>query len=165
MINSHYVPQFILRNFYADDKITYCDLEKKTIQPRNTRSVFSEEGYYPEGIEHDLCKKAEYQFANLYHNKLEEARSSITLTADELFTIKKYLVVCAVRYKHEINEEDEKRIELLGPAFKIDYDRFSTKLSYGDAKITITLETKGKEHQDTIEKALKDAGYEFTQEF
>ncbi|WP_086282479.1 threonine ammonia-lyase [Campylobacter devanensis] len=48
---------------------------------------------------------------------------------------------------------------------KIDYDRFSTKLSYGDAKITITLETKGKEHQDTIEKALKDAGYEFAQEF
>lgn len=48
---------------------------------------------------------------------------------------------------------------------KIDYDRFSTKLSYGDAKITITLETKGKEHQDTIEKALKDAGYEFSQEF
>lgn len=48
---------------------------------------------------------------------------------------------------------------------KIDYDRFSTKLSYGDAKITITLETKGKEHQDTIEQALKDAGYEYTQEF
>ena len=123
MINSHYIPQFILRNFYADNKITYCDLEKKTIQPRNTRSVFSEEGYYPEGIEHDLCKKAEYQFANLYHNKIEEARSSITFTADELFTIKKYLVVCAIRYKHEISEEDEKRMELLGPAFKIDYDR------------------------------------------
>lgn len=48
---------------------------------------------------------------------------------------------------------------------KIDYDRFSTKLSYGDAKITITLETKGKEHQDAVEKALKDAGYEYTQEF
>ncbi|WP_086306778.1 threonine ammonia-lyase [Campylobacter devanensis] len=48
---------------------------------------------------------------------------------------------------------------------KIDYDRFSTKLSYGDAKITITLETKGKEHQDRIQKALKDAGYEYTQEF
>lgn len=48
---------------------------------------------------------------------------------------------------------------------KIDYDRFSTKLSYGDAKITITLETKGKEHQEAVEKALKDAGYEFTQEF
>ena len=48
---------------------------------------------------------------------------------------------------------------------KIHYDRFSTKLSYGDAKITITLETKGKEHQDRVQKALKDAEYEYTQEF
>ncbi|ANE35801.1 threonine deaminase [Campylobacter iguaniorum] len=48
---------------------------------------------------------------------------------------------------------------------KIDYDRFSTKLSYGDAMITITLETKGKEHQDKVTLALKNGGYEFTQEF
>ncbi|AII14640.1 threonine deaminase [Campylobacter iguaniorum] len=48
---------------------------------------------------------------------------------------------------------------------KIDYDRFSTKLSYGDAMITITLETKGKEHQDKVALALKNGGYEFTQEF
>ncbi len=48
---------------------------------------------------------------------------------------------------------------------KIDYDRFSTKLSYGDASITITLETKGKEHQEKVAYALKSAGYEFTQEF
>lgn len=48
---------------------------------------------------------------------------------------------------------------------KIDYDRFSTKLSYGDAKITITLETRGKEHQEIVTKTLKKYGYEFTQEF
>lgn len=48
---------------------------------------------------------------------------------------------------------------------KIDYDRFSTKLSYGDASITITLETKGKDHQEKVAYALKSAGYEFTQEF
>ncbi|CUU69816.1 threonine dehydratase [Campylobacter hyointestinalis subsp. hyointestinalis] len=48
---------------------------------------------------------------------------------------------------------------------KIDYDRFSTKLSYGDASITITLETKGKEHQEKVALALTSAGYEFTQEF
>lgn len=47
---------------------------------------------------------------------------------------------------------------------KIDYDRFSTKLSYGDAMITITLETKGKEHQDQISKSLLSAGYEFSLE-
>lgn len=44
---------------------------------------------------------------------------------------------------------------------KIDYDRFSTKLDYGDASITIALETKGKEHQDKISNILKEYGYEF----
>lgn len=123
MVNSHYVPQFILRNFYSNDKITYCDLEKKTAELRNTRSVFSEEGYYPEGIERDLCKKAEYLFANLYHNKLENARNTIILTRDELFILKKYLVVCAVRYKFELSEEEKERIKILGPAFEVDYDK------------------------------------------
>nr|WP_321311876.1 threonine ammonia-lyase [uncultured Campylobacter sp.] len=48
---------------------------------------------------------------------------------------------------------------------KIDYDRFSTKLSYGDAMIKITLETKGKEHQENVSSALRAAGYEFYEEF
>lgn len=43
---------------------------------------------------------------------------------------------------------------------QIDYDRTSTKLAYGDAKITIVLETKGKKHQDQIKKMLDDNGYE-----
>jgi threonine dehydratase len=47
---------------------------------------------------------------------------------------------------------------------QIDYDRTSTKLSYGDAKITIVLETKGVEHQQTIRDVLKDAGYPFKEE-
>ena len=48
---------------------------------------------------------------------------------------------------------------------KIDYDRFSTKLDYGDAAITITLETKGKDHQEDIAYALKNAGYDFKEIF
>jgi threonine dehydratase len=47
---------------------------------------------------------------------------------------------------------------------QIDYDRFSTKLSYGDAQITIMLETKGIEHQEVIRGFLKEAGYPFTEE-
>ncbi len=43
---------------------------------------------------------------------------------------------------------------------EIDYDRTSTKLSYGDAKITIVLETKGEEHQNKIMKILQKKGYE-----
>jgi len=43
---------------------------------------------------------------------------------------------------------------------EIDYDRTSTKLSYGDAKITIVLETKGEEHQNKIMKILQKKDYE-----
>lgn len=47
---------------------------------------------------------------------------------------------------------------------QIDYDRTSTQLSYGDAKITIVLETKGLEHQKTIRGLLDKAGYPFKEE-
>ncbi|MBN2870906.1 MAG: threonine ammonia-lyase [Campylobacterales bacterium] len=38
----------------------------------------------------------------------------------------------------------------------IAYDRTSTTLAYGDANVTIHLETKGKEHQDQIRTLLKE---------
>ena len=47
---------------------------------------------------------------------------------------------------------------------QIDYDRFSTNLSYGDAQITIMLETKGLEHQKMIGSLLEAAGYAFKEE-
>ncbi|HJE66066.1 MAG TPA: threonine ammonia-lyase [Campylobacter avium] len=46
---------------------------------------------------------------------------------------------------------------------KIDYDRFSTKLDYGDAMISITLETKGFEHQEDLRKILKEKAYKFSE--
>lgn len=46
---------------------------------------------------------------------------------------------------------------------KIDYDRFSTKLDYGDAMIFITLETKGKEHQELVRKILFEKGFNFNE--
>jgi len=41
----------------------------------------------------------------------------------------------------------------------IAYDRTSTDLEYGDANVTIHLETKGEEHQKEIVKTLHDNGY------
>ncbi len=41
----------------------------------------------------------------------------------------------------------------------IAYDRTSTDLDYGDANVTIHLETKGEEHQKEIVKTLHDNGY------
>ena len=48
---------------------------------------------------------------------------------------------------------------------KIDYDRFSTSLEYGDANITITLETKGEDHQELIKKVLREHDFKFIQVF
>lgn len=44
---------------------------------------------------------------------------------------------------------------------QIDYDRTSTALNYGDANVTLALETKGREHQNEIKKALKVNQYKF----
>ncbi len=44
---------------------------------------------------------------------------------------------------------------------QIDYDRISTTLSFGDANVTLALETKNKEHQKEIKQALVDALYKF----
>ena len=70
MINSHYVPQLILRHFANAERIQYCDLGNRKVETRNIRSTFSEKGYYPDEIEKEMCYKIESQFANLLNNKL-----------------------------------------------------------------------------------------------
>ncbi|WP_297811726.1 threonine ammonia-lyase [uncultured Helicobacter sp.] len=46
---------------------------------------------------------------------------------------------------------------------KIDFDRTSTSLAFGDANIVIMLETKGKEHQESIRAQLKSQDYVFVE--
>ncbi len=46
---------------------------------------------------------------------------------------------------------------------QIDYNRNSVKLEFGEAYVTIALETKGEEHQKLIADELKKHGYSFTQ--
>ena len=47
---------------------------------------------------------------------------------------------------------------------QIGYDRTSTDLEFGDAHVSVSLETKGKEHQDEIRSVLKEHGYKFIEE-
>lgn len=42
---------------------------------------------------------------------------------------------------------------------QIDYDRNSVKLAFGEANVTVSLETKGEEHHQTIKNTLIDNGY------
>ena len=44
---------------------------------------------------------------------------------------------------------------------QIDYDRNSVQLDFGDANVTISLETKGYEHQELIRQELSKHGYRF----
>ena len=89
MVNSHFIPQLILRHFCENEKIQYYDLSSGNIESRSTKSVFSEKGYYPENIEKDLCHKIEVQFANILNNKILKENYNIALTSEDLLTIKK----------------------------------------------------------------------------
>ncbi|MBU1667814.1 threonine ammonia-lyase [bacterium] len=44
---------------------------------------------------------------------------------------------------------------------QIGYDRTSINLEFGDAVVSVSLETKGVEHQDEIRKILKENGFKF----
>ena len=45
----------------------------------------------------------------------------------------------------------------------IGYDRTSVELEFGDAVVSVSLETKGVEHQDEVRTILKSNGFEFTE--
>ena len=47
---------------------------------------------------------------------------------------------------------------------QIGYDRTSTNLEFGDAHVSVSIETKGIEHQDSIRQKLKDGGFSFKEE-
>ena len=51
--------------------------------------------------------------------------------------------------------------ELNANIVQIDYDRNSVSLDFGDANVTIGLETKGFEHQESIREVLKNSAYRF----
>ena len=46
---------------------------------------------------------------------------------------------------------------------QIDFDRNSLQLDFGEAHVTIALETKGEEHQEQIREKLKQQGFRFKQ--
>ena len=47
---------------------------------------------------------------------------------------------------------------------QIGYDRTSTDLEFGDAHVSVDIETKGEEHQEEIRQALRDGGFSFKEE-
>lgn len=112
MINSHYIPQLILRHFCQDNKILYYDIDEKKLEARNTKSIFAEPGYYPENIEHDLCDKIERGFANILNTKILPQRNEIVLSREELTIVKKYLIIASYRYRLNEKKLNEDGVDL-----------------------------------------------------
>jgi threonine dehydratase len=54
--------------------------------------------------------------------------------------------------------------ELEANIVQIGYDRNSALLDFGDANVSISLETKGKEHQQMIKEAMNRHGYRFVEQ-
>ena len=48
---------------------------------------------------------------------------------------------------------------------QIGYDRTSTDLEFGDAHVSVALETKGVEHQELIRQKLQEGGFSFREEY
>lgn len=48
---------------------------------------------------------------------------------------------------------------------QIGYDRTSINLEFGDAHVSVALETKGEEHQELIRKRLNEGGFIFREEY
>lgn len=171
MVNSHYVPQFLLRNFCKDDKIQYFDIATKSVEQRSTKSVFSERGYYPDNLEKELCYKIEAQFANVLNKKIVNERYKITLDQQDMLILKKFLIVTMLRVKDEnldhniwyrelikseiISEDDATKAYLSGDFF----DAINKVLNANT--IDVLLEMTEKERNINLFTFIKDSIFSY----
>lgn len=115
--------------------------------------------------------------AALLHNKLERLRNKkvgVVLSGGNMdvtllsLIIEKGLIKSGRKMKLTVTLIDKPGSlmqltsmlqELNANIVHISYDRTSTTLAYGDAYVTIHLETRGKDHQDQIRKLLHEKRY------
>ncbi|NKQ39976.1 MAG: threonine ammonia-lyase [Sulfurovum sp.] len=120
--------------------------------------------------------------ASLLHNKLnlpKDSKVGIVLSGGNIdvtmlsLIIEKGLVKSARKMKLIVTLIDKPGslqaftqilIDIGANIVQIGYDRTSTDLEFGDAHVTVALETKGEEHQNQIRQALSGGGFAFKEE-
>ena len=96
MVNSHYVPQLILKKF--KDKLCLYNVKTgKFIENINVQKAYAQKGFYDDKTETQLNLKIESQFGNILANKLLKADAILELDKQELRLIKKFLLVSIIR--------------------------------------------------------------------
>ncbi len=120
--------------------------------------------------------------AALLHNKLDlpkDAKIGVVLSGGNIdvtmlsLIIEKGLVKSARKMKLVVILVDKPGslqaftqilINIGANIVQIGYDRTSTDLEFGDAHVSVALETKGEAHQEAIRQALRDGGFSFKEE-
>lgn len=119
--------------------------------------------------------------AALLHNKLTlmpDERIGVVLSGGNIdvtmlnLIIQRGLIKTYRRFKFQVVLVDKPgALQSLSAIFaklganivRIDYDRASTSLAYGDAYVTVVLQTRGEAHKNEITQELKANGYDFTE--
>lgn len=96
MSKSHYVPQLVLKKF--GDKLSIFNVQTQEFRENiQTAKVFMEKDFYDEQTEEFLNRKVETQFGNFLASRILKAEKEISLKREELFLIKKFLLVSTIR--------------------------------------------------------------------
>jgi hypothetical protein len=107
-VNSHYVPQFILRH-YGEHLCIYDVKAGKYEKGRNPDSLFCKQGLYPEDIEKSFANKIEQPFSRLMASKLLAEQKDIVLSWDEVMLIKKFFLLSTIRTEDSLGELAKER--------------------------------------------------------
>lgn len=135
-MKNHYIPQFIIKNF--SKTINVFDLDSGTIrEDRPSSKVFFKKNFYTEEVEKLLNANVEQPFHDLLETKLTSEKKEIILTRQELFLIKKFLLISSFR----INGDSD-ALKYFMRSFKHNTDQFfRTSMVYRDAKMKYLGET------------------------
>ena len=95
-MNSHYVPRLILNKF--SDKLSLYNIKTGELKENiRTDKAYAQEDFYDDETEKKLNLRIESQFGSLLANKLLKAKDKIELSRDELYLIKKFLLISVIR--------------------------------------------------------------------
>ena len=110
IINCHYVPQFILRNFGRN--ISCFNVRNGDfLMNRNSKKIFSIGNLYPEEVEKKLSYNMEEEFSRLLKNKILE-KDIISLTRNEVGIVKRFLVMSMLRTPDNLETIHKLRVTL-----------------------------------------------------
>lgn len=94
-MNNHYVSKFIIKRF--SKVMNVFDLQKGKIEEKKKPDkIFCKKDIFTDEIEKLCCENIESKVANILDKKISVC-GTVVLTRDELYTIKRYMLICSVR--------------------------------------------------------------------